>query len=106
MSTVVIARLLGVSTSYVSNMLKKARMTQDDRDLVVGTTDTASEGRAEARSEAGVDEGAEAASLTGVWAVDPGSWPEGHLPFRKGSMVSPSSGATPPLGAMIPEHSS
>ena len=66
MSTVVIARLLGVSTSYVSNMLKKARMTQDDRDLVVGTTDTASEGRAEARSEAGVDEGAEAASLTGV----------------------------------------
>lgn len=84
MSTVVIARLLGVSTSYVSNMLKKARMAQDDRDLVVGTTDTASEGRVEARSEAGVDEGAETANLTGVWAVDPGSWPEGHLPYPDG----------------------
>jgi hypothetical protein len=83
MSTVVIARLLGVSTSHVSNMLKKARQTTDDCHLERRAPDTAGEGRVEARSEAGVLD-TSASHLSGVWATDPGSWPEGHLPHPYG----------------------
>lgn len=79
MSTGVIARLIGVSTSYVSNMLKKARMTTDDRAVVERAGDPGREGRTEARGAAGVVE-ITAADLSGVWVTDPGSWPEGHLP--------------------------
>jgi len=79
MSTGVIARLIGVSTSYVSNMLKKARMATDDRAVVERAGDPGREGRTQPRGAAGVVE-ITPANLSGVWVTDPRSWPEGHLP--------------------------
>lgn len=85
-STTVIARLIGVSTSHVSNMMKKARNTSAGHP-VERTVAAPDEGRTAPRGALGLaaDAGyAQTYNLVGVWDTDPATWPAGHLPNPDG----------------------
>lgn len=103
-SITVIARLIGVSTSYVSNMMKEARNTSAGHP-VERTVAAADEGRSAPRGALGLAPDAEYAktyNLVGVWDTDPATWPAGHLPNPDGEDGFPVEFGDMALGADHP----